>query len=39
MCYLHCTVISTVIPDPNTPVMGKYLHVAYVNHAGVGNAL
>jgi hypothetical protein len=39
VCYLHSTVIGTVIPDLTTPVMGKYLHVAYVTHARVGNAL
>jgi len=36
--YLHPTIIGTEIPDLTTPVMGKYLHVAYVTHARVGNA-
>ena len=38
VCYLHSTVIGTVIPDLTNPVMGKYLHVAYVIHARVGSA-
>ena len=37
--YLHSTVIGTVIPDLTTPVMGKYLHGAYVTHARVSNAI
>jgi hypothetical protein len=39
VCYFHATVIGTVIPDLTTPVMGKYLQVAYVIHTRVGNAL
>jgi hypothetical protein len=38
VCYLHSAVIRAVIPDLTTPVMGKYLHIAYVTHARVGNA-